>query len=87
MGPKWVIVTNGEKEALFKLTELCDGLMPLRIIRIPQPLINKEDALRIALTTSSLAKELSNMSAFPPLVAAASILLLIFQTVQVSIEN
>ena len=93
-GPKWVIVTNGEKEASFnKLTKLirvhhnCDGVMPLRIIRIPRPVINKEDALRIALTTSSLAKELSNMSAFPPLVAAASILFLIFQTVQVSIKN
>ena len=61
--------------------------MPLRMIRVPQPVINKEDALRIALTTSALAKELSSLSAFPPLVAAASILLLIFQTVQVSIEN
>ena len=95
-GPKWVIVTNGEKEASFnKLTKLirvhhnCDGVMPLRIIRVlGQPSINKEDALRIALTTSTLAKELSNLSAFPPIIAASSILLIIFQTVQVStIEN
>lgn len=80
---------DGEKEAapLVHHNRDYDGLMPLRIIRVPQPVINKEDALRIALTTSALAKELSSLSAFPPVVAAASILLLIFQTIQVSIKT
>ncbi|KAF8341808.1 hypothetical protein F5887DRAFT_976082 [Amanita rubescens] len=55
--------------------------MPLRMVRIPQ-VSCKTDALRITLTMSMLANELSNISVFPPVVAATSILLIILQTVQ-----
>ncbi len=57
--------------------------MPLRMVRIPQG-TGKTDALRITLTMSMLANELSNISVFPPVIAATSILLVILQTVQVS---
>ncbi|KAK2462508.1 hypothetical protein APHAL10511_005478 [Amanita phalloides] len=61
-------------------------VMPLRSIRIPRPQFDKSDVIGAVVATSALAKELSNLSMFPPIVATASVLLLILQTVQ-SIEK
>ncbi|KAF9456391.1 hypothetical protein BDZ94DRAFT_1229713 [Collybia nuda] len=56
--------------------------MPLRFIRVPR--INTQDVLHLATSATVLTRELSAMSGFPPAVAAVSIVLLIFETIQVS---
>ncbi|KAF8064152.1 hypothetical protein FPV67DRAFT_1698491 [Lyophyllum atratum] len=54
--------------------------MPLRFIKVPR--INSQDVLHLALSSTSLMRELSSMSFFPPATAAVSIVLLILQTLQ-----
>lgn len=56
--------------------------MPLRFIRVPR--VNTRDVLHLATSAAALTRELSSMSCFPPAVAAVSIVLLIFETIQVS---
>ena len=54
--------------------------MPLRYIRKQ---LTAENALSVAVATTSVTRELADMLQFPPARAAAGILLLIFQTIQV----
>ena len=58
--------------------------MPLRYVR---KRLTAENALSVAVATTSVTRELADMLQFPPARAAASILLLIFQTIQVSIRR
>lgn len=55
--------------------------MPLRYVRSK---LSADSALSVAVATTSITKELADMLQFPPARAAAGILLLIFQTIQVS---
>ncbi|RDB19620.1 hypothetical protein Hypma_013247 [Hypsizygus marmoreus] len=54
--------------------------MPLRFVKVPR--VNTQDVLHIAVSATSLTRELSSMSFFPPATAAVSIVLLILQTLQ-----
>lgn len=55
--------------------------MPLRYVR---KRLTVENALTVAIATTAVTKELTDMLQFPPARAATGILLLIFQTIQVS---
>lgn len=57
------------------------GLMPIRYVR---KTLTSENVLNVAVVTTSVAKELANITNFPPAQAAATILLGIFETIQVS---
>ena len=61
--------------------------MPLRYVRTRNLKISTGNALSIAITTTSIASELADIAQFPPVRAAAAILLVIFETIQVSITN
>lgn len=56
--------------------------MPLKYIRAKVKKVTPDNALQLAIATTAVAKELANMSAFPPAQALVNIILLIFQTVQ-----
>ncbi|THH31372.1 hypothetical protein EUX98_g2807 [Antrodiella citrinella] len=53
--------------------------MPLRYVRSKLTAVN---ALSVAVATTAITKELADMAQFPPAKAAASLLLVIFQTIQ-----
>ncbi|KAG5638407.1 hypothetical protein H0H81_000184 [Sphagnurus paluster] len=62
--------------------------MPLRFIKVRAiPRINTQDVLEFAVTATSLVKELSGMSFFPPALAAVSVVLLILETFQTNKES
>jgi hypothetical protein len=54
--------------------------MPLRYVRRR---LTAENALAVAVATTSITNELADMLQFPPARAATGILLLIFKTIQV----
>lgn len=56
--------------------------MPLRFIR--SKLSTGLDALQVAISTTALTKDLLSTLQFPPAIAAVSVVLLILETVQVS---
>lgn len=56
--------------------------MPLRYVK---KRLTAENALSVAIATTAVTRELADMTQFPPARAAAGLLLLIFQTIQVSI--
>ncbi|KAF5375353.1 hypothetical protein D9615_008027 [Tricholomella constricta] len=56
--------------------------MPLRFIKVRVPRVNSQDVVHLAISATSLMRELSNLAFFPPATAAVSIVLLILQTVQ-----
>lgn len=55
--------------------------MPLRYVR---KRLTAENVLSVAVTTTAITRELTDMLQFPPASAAAGVLLLIFRTIQVS---
>ncbi|KAG5641669.1 hypothetical protein DXG03_004518 [Asterophora parasitica] len=62
--------------------------MPLRFKKIKSASrINSQDILDLALSASSLVRELSSMSFFPPAMAAVSVVVLILETVQTNKES
>lgn len=61
--------------------------MPLRYVKTRNLKISTGNALSIAITTTSIASELADIAQFPPVRAAAAILLVIFETIQVGITN
>ena len=63
---------------------LADNIMPFRIIRVLKPPVKKGDVLQVAVATSRIAKELSNLSMFPPMAATVSVLLVILDTLKVT---
>ncbi|KAH9948499.1 hypothetical protein B0H21DRAFT_237381 [Amylocystis lapponica] len=56
--------------------------MPLKYIRARVPRVTVDDALNIAVISASTTQQLANLSQFPAVSTAASILLAIFQTIQ-----
>lgn len=58
--------------------------MPLRYVRTRSLKVSTGTALSVAITTTSIASELADIAQFPPVRAAATILLVIFQTIQAS---
>ncbi|PSR79848.1 hypothetical protein PHLCEN_2v6894 [Hermanssonia centrifuga] len=64
----------------FRFTWSREAALRRRVV----PLSYQENALSVALATTAVTRELADMCQFPPVRAAAGLLLLIFQTIQVS---
>ncbi|KAF9447393.1 hypothetical protein P691DRAFT_671618 [Macrolepiota fuliginosa MF-IS2] len=54
--------------------------MPLHFARIPIPKTSSRDVIQVALSASSLAKDLSSMAMFPPVTALVSTVVMILET-------
>lgn len=59
--------------------------MPLRFVRSKISGVTPVDPLQAAITTTAFARDLVSTLQFPPATAAISVLLLIFETIQVSL--